>query len=153
MSYARVVELQAADTHALRRSVLRVGVPATDVEFAEDTWLGAQHLGMRWGDELVAVSTWIPRAAPDDLPIEASTHTVQLRGMATSSNLQGTGLGGALLEEGCRRMASNGCTLVWARARDAALAFYQRHGFEVVGDGFVDANTQLPHHFVVRRIG
>ena len=44
-------------------------------------------------------------------------------------------------------------TIVWANARDAALRFYERHGFAVHGDGFVDATTQLPHHVVVRRMG
>jgi len=38
---------------------------------------------------------------------------------------------------------------VWANARDAAMAFYEREGFRIEGDGFVDATTQLPHHVVV----
>jgi hypothetical protein len=42
--------------------------------------------------------------------------------------------------------------VVWANARDRALAFYEREGFVVVGDGFVDATTQLPHHVVVSRL-
>ena len=45
-----------------------------------------------------------------------------------------------------------GKVLVGATARDRALAFYEREGFEVVGDGFVDATTQLPHHVVVSRL-
>ena len=57
----------------------------------------------------------------------------------------------------CWRPAASGrrrrvSPLVWARARDTALAFYVRHGFRVTGDGFVDEATQLPHHVVVRRL-
>jgi GNAT superfamily N-acetyltransferase len=148
-----VVDLEAADTHSLRRSVLRVGVPATDVEFAEDTWPGVRHLGLRLADELVAVSTWVPRAAPDDVPVDPDERAVQLRGMATRADLQGTGLGGVLLDGGCALMAEGGATQIWARARDSALVFYERHGFAVVGNGFIDANTQLPHHLVIRRLG
>jgi len=37
---------------------------------------------------------------------------------------------------------------VWANARDAALDFYRAHGFTVVGDGFIETVTQLPHHVV-----
>ena len=77
---------------------------------------------------------------------------VQLRGMATAAHLQGSGLGGVLLEAGCARHAADGRALVWARARDSALAFYLRHGFRVEGDGFVDEHTQLPHHLIVRRL-
>jgi GNAT superfamily N-acetyltransferase len=147
-----VVEIAAADTHALRRSVLRSGVPATDVEFAEDTWPGAVHLGVVRRDELVAVSSWIPRPAPPEATVDHAVAAVQLRGMATRNDLQGSGVGGVLLADGCARMAAAGYPLVWARARDAALAFYRRHGFVVRGDGFIDTNTQLPHHLVVRRV-
>jgi GNAT superfamily N-acetyltransferase len=147
----QVVAIAATDTHALRRSVLRVGVPATDIEFAEDQWPGALHLGVRLdGGDLVAISSWIPRPAPD--VVSEAGSAVQLRGMATRSDLQGAGWGGVLVEAGCERMAAAGHTLVWARARDAALRFYERHGFAVVGEGFVDANTQLPHHLVTRRL-
>ena len=70
--------------------------------------------------------------------------------MATADGVRGTGVGGVLVEAGCLRCAGAGGRLVWARARDAALRFYARHGFDVVGDGFIDATTALPHH-VVRR--
>ena len=64
-----------------------------------------------------------------------------------------TGLGGVLLEHGCRIAHERGFTLVWARARDAALAFYERHGFTVEGDGFIDQATQMPHHVITRALG
>ncbi len=145
MTLPEVVELRAEETHPLRLSVLRFDTPTKVVEFPEDAWPGAVHLGLRVGAELVAVSSWVPR------PHEGAPG-VQLRGMATSREVQGRGFGGVLLEDGCARMAAQGVTLVWANARDAALAFYLRHGFEVVGDGFVDPHTELPHHRIVRHV-
>ena len=142
MSAPEVVEITAEETHPLRLSVLRFDTPTKVVEFAEDTWPGVVHLALRVDGELVAVSSWVPR------PHEGLA-AVQLRGMATARAIQGQGLGGVLLEAGCARMAARGDTHVWANARDAALAFYLRHGFEVVGDGFVDAATQLPHHRIL----
>jgi len=138
-----VVELTPEETHPLRLAVLRFDTPTKDVVFVEDTWPGALHLGLRVDGELVATSSWVPRD-------HAGRPAVQLRGMATDRRLQGSGLGGVLLEAGCARHAANGVSLVWANARDAALAFYLRHGFVVDGDGFIDATTQLPHHRVVR---
>jgi GNAT superfamily N-acetyltransferase len=129
-SAVEVVEIAAADTHALRLAVLRFDTPTKEVVFPEDELPGSWHLGARLGE-----------------------HAVQLRGMATARHLQGSGLGGVLLERGCEVAAERGFPVVWARARDAALAFYERHGFEVIGDGFVDQATQLPHHLVVRRLG
>lgn len=151
MSSPEVVELTPEDTHALRLAVLRFDTPTKQVVFPEDTWPGAVHLGLRLDGELVATSSWVPRRTPSD---DAATDrsAVQLRGMATAQRLQSGGWGGVLLEAGCARHAAAGSEVVWARARDAALAFYQRHGFEVEGDGFVDEHTQLPHHLIVRRL-
>ena len=92
-----------------------------------------------------STSSWIPRE-------HNGQPAVQLRGMATAHSVQGTGLGGLLLEAGCDRCQAAGLPLVWARARDAALTFYLRHSFEVEGEGFIDQATQLPHHLVVRRL-
>jgi predicted GNAT family N-acyltransferase len=137
-----VVELTSAETHPLRLVVLRSDTPTKEVTFPDDDLPGTVHLGVRSGGEIVGVSTWIPRPYHDE-------PAVQLRGMATATNLQGRGVGGILVEAGCLRAAAV-APLVWARARDTALAFYLRHGFTVDGDGFVDDLTAKPHHFIVR---
>jgi predicted GNAT family N-acyltransferase len=139
-----VVELSASDTYPLRLSVLRVDTPTKVVAFAEDDMPGTVHLGVRVGDEIVAISTWIPRPFNDE-------PAVQLRGMATAPHLRGRGVGGILVESGCVRSATV-APLVWARARDTAIDFYLRHGFAVAGDGFVDESTGKPHHVIVRRV-
>ena len=146
-----IVEISAADTHALRREVLRNGDADANVVFEEDGSHGVVHLGARLDGRLVGVSSWVPRAFPEALDDDGPA--VQLRGMATANGLRGTGIGGVLLEAGCNHRRANGVALVWARARDAALAFYGRHGFLVHGDGFIDATTGLPHHVVHRRVG
>ena len=103
------------------------------------------HFGLYRNGELVATSSWVVRELGGE-------PAIQLRGMATAWHLQSSGLGGELLERVCTIMADDGFPLVWANARDAALAFYTRHSFEVRGDGFIDGPTQLPHHVVVRRL-
>jgi predicted GNAT family N-acyltransferase len=140
-----VVEITAAETYPLRLAVLRFDTPTKDVAFNEDDWPDSWHLGIRIDGDLVATSTWVPRDL-DGRP------GVQLRGMATARHLQGRGTGGVLLDRGCELAAERGFPMVWARARDAALAFYERHGFVVEGDGFVDDATHLPHHLVTRTL-
>jgi predicted GNAT family N-acyltransferase len=144
MAEYRVVQLAAADTHSLRRDVLRNGMPGRPVIFDGDDLPGTVHLGVRDGDALVAISTWLPNNYNGE-------PAVQLRGMATVPTLQGRGVGGILINAGCERAAMI-APLVWARARDTALGFYMRHGFTVVGDGFVDETTQIPHHVIVRHL-
>jgi GNAT superfamily N-acetyltransferase len=69
--------------------------------------------------------------------------------MATARHLQGSGIGAEILAAGAAWARRDGAQLIWANARDAALDFYLRNGFEVVGDGFVEAVTNLPHHRVI----
>jgi GNAT superfamily N-acetyltransferase len=77
---------------------------------------------------------------------------VQLKGMAVDDTLQGGSLGAALIEHGITHARSGGARLVGARARDSALYFYERRGFAVTGDGFMDEPTGMPHHIVTREI-
>jgi predicted GNAT family N-acyltransferase len=140
-----VVEIAAEETHELRLAVLRNDTPTATVTFPEDDLPGTFHLGVRDADgHLVAISTWIPRLFHDQ-------PAVQLRGMATAPRVQGQGAGAILLEAGCARAAAT-APLVWARARDSALAFYVGHGFVVDGEGFIDDQTLKPHHIIVRRL-
>ena len=145
----RVVEITTEQTHPLRLAVLRAHSPTTDVTFPEDAWPDTMHLGVLDATGLlVATSSWVQR----DCAEHPGERGVQLRGMATAHALQGTGIGGLLLEAGIERHRDLGFDVIWARARDSALDFYLRHGCTVVGDGFIDDTTQLPHHVVVRRL-
>lgn len=141
-----VVELTAQDTHRLRRSVLRSGTSATEVRFDGDDRAGTVHLGVSVAGTVVAISSWFSRPYPG----EPDRAAMQLRGMATDPSVRSTGLGALLLAAGLEHAVSLGTELVWARARDTALGFYARHGFETRGDGYVDPATGLAHHDVVR---
>ena len=81
---------------------------------------------------------------------EPDSQALQLRGMATAVHLQSHGIGGLLLDAGLNHAQENGFQLIWANARDAALNFYNRHGYSTVGEGFIETVTQLPHHKVVK---
>src|SRR3954453_22212077 len=144
-----IVDLAVTETYTLPRVVLRDDDPNRSVMFPEDDDPKAFHLGVRDDSgTIVAISSWIPRPCPV-LDVEPS---IQLRGMATASDRQGSGLGGALIEAGAARSAAAGYALLWARARDTALAFYERHGCRVIGEVFTDPTTALAHHIVVREL-
>lgn len=143
-----IVELTAAATHPLRRSVLRDGTISDVVEFDGDDDASTFHLGARLHDELIGVSTWLERRHLDH-PDEPA---FQLRGMATRPGQRSTGVGTALLHAGLARCADAGAELVWARARTTAIDFYERHGFETLGPIYVDPTTGLDHRDIVRSI-
>lgn len=133
----------------LRMSVLRDGTPSRDPRYAEDDHESTVHLVMRDATgTIVATSTWLPRPFPS----EPDAPGVQLRGMAVDKTLQSRGVGAILLAAGIERARDLGAHNVWARARDTALAFYERNGMHMVGEAFLDDATGMSHHLVVTSV-
>lgn len=140
-----VTFLDADDTYGLRRLVLRAGQPDAVVAFAEDDHEGAFHLGARLDSgDLVGVASFSPQPC-DRRPGRTA---LQLRGMAVVGDLQGSGVGRALMRAGIEEARARRFAVVWANARDSAIGFYGRLGMAVEGEGFLTA-TGIPHHMVV----
>lgn len=130
----------------LRMAVLRDGTPSQNPRYPEDNLDITTHLVARNADGvIVATSTWLTRP----FPLRAEVSGVQLRGMAVDKSLQSHGIGAIVLAAGVQRAFASGAVNVWARARDTALAFYERNGFAVIGDAFLDDATGMSHHLVV----
>jgi len=138
-----VVEIEATDTHDLRRRVLRGGGPEANVCFPEDEVSGALHLGVadRQGGVL-AVASFSPQPAPHRPDVRA----VRLRGLAVEPRLQQAGMGRMLMGTAAERLREEGYEMLWANGRDTVLGFYRRLGWRVVGEGFLISGT--PHHVV-----
>ncbi|MDP9072347.1 MAG: GNAT family N-acetyltransferase [Actinomycetota bacterium] len=140
----RVVDIDAGETHALRRRVLRDDRPDADVDYPGDHVPGAFHLGLVNDDEsLIGVAT----LSPEPTPHRAGRRALRLRGMAVEPSRQGAGGGGLLLDAAVERARREGYQVVWANGRDTALRFYQARGWQVVGEGFV--TIDLPHHVIL----
>lgn len=135
----RVVEVDSGATYELRRRVLLA--PWRDVRLDGDDVAGTFHLGAFDDDTggLVGVATFVPTA-----------DGVQLRGMAVDPDQQGTGVGRVLIEAAIERLRATGVRRVWCNARDPAIPFYERLGFEVTGAGFVHEESGIPHHPMAR---
>jgi GNAT superfamily N-acetyltransferase len=143
---AGVVEIDAIATQPLRSQVLRVGTPSADVHLDEDDDPAAFHLGIRRDGALVACVSFSPQPVAARPDVDAW----RFRAMAVDERHQGEGLGRVLLLDGFDRLRARRVPLVWAKARDTAIGFYERLGMVVVGDGFIDEATALAHHIVIR---
>jgi GNAT superfamily N-acetyltransferase len=142
-----VAEIEAAQTHALRARVLRDG-RSENVSFPEDDRPGAFHLGVRQtpAGPVLAVGSF----SPEETPYRPGRSGVRVRGMATDHACQGRGVGRRLLEEAIGRLRAGGVEVLWGNGRDRALGFYQRLGFEILGDGFLAGPAgDIPHHVVL----
>jgi GNAT superfamily N-acetyltransferase len=142
----RIDAVPAETTHDLRRRVLRGGRPDSDVAFPEDRIDGAFHLAaFDDAGTLVGIASW----APTPTPHRPGARAWRLRGMAVEEGAQGRGVGSAILVAAVDRLRELGAEVLWANGRDTALGFYERHGWEVVGDGFLTGEVPLPHHVVL----
>lgn len=117
----------AADVIDVRHAVLRKGRPRETAVFDGDTRPATRHWVARQADRVVGVASVMQAAQPE------GDARWQLRGMAVLDDLQGLGVGRALLDEVARDVVDP----MWCNARQRAVPFYERAGWKVVGEPFV----------------
>ncbi len=76
--------------------------------------------------------------------------TVRLRQMAVPGNLQGKGIGAAILSFAENLARDKGYKKMMMHARDTAIGFYERAGYKIEGDMFMEVS--IPHHIMVKRL-
>lgn len=158
-SAIRVVRITPAQTHALRRDVLRDGDPEAEVVWPRDDDSQTCHFGAVKDGAVVAIGTvyaapiapqaWAPRGGSE---IPPGQHW-QFRGMASAAHARGSGCGAAVLEAIFSHVRSVGAgtpQLVWCNARVIAIGFYEKYGMAIVSDRF-DIPTVGPH-VVMQRV-
>lgn len=116
----------------VRHAVLRVGQPRETAIFDGDDLASTRHwVGERAG-MVVAVVTVLARPLPPTDGAPEPPPQWQLRGMAVLPEYRGSGLGGALLQAVHVEVAQP----MWCNARERAVPFYRRHGWEPLGGSF-----------------
>jgi len=137
----QIKEIKAKDTYTIRKAVLRKNMTLSH-EMPGDHDPDSLHLGVYDDEQLLCVGSFM-MASRNDL----GGKQCQLRGMATSETAQGKGYGKLLLEKAEGLLKNKGIDLIWCNARVAALDFYKRSGYQVMGDVF--EVPQVGPHFVM----
>ncbi len=106
----------------------------------EDTF----HVGAQFDGAIVGCASFMKRNAP-----EGATGEYQLRGMAVDTKLQGRGIGNRIVDVALTELGLRGATGVWCNAREAAVEFYKRTGFQIASDEFQIEG--IGPHFVMCR--
>jgi ribosomal protein S18 acetylase RimI-like enzyme len=73
--------------------------------------------------------------------------------MATAAAARGQGIGAAVLAAVVDALSARGARLLWCEAREAAIGFYERNGFQADGAVYIAAETGLPHRYMWRELG
>jgi GNAT superfamily N-acetyltransferase len=77
-------------------------------------------------------------------------HTLRLRQMAVQRNLQGKGIGESIMSFAETLARDKGFRLLMMHARDTAIGFYEKFGYKVKGDQFIEVKTA--HHIMEKQI-
>jgi N-acetylglutamate synthase-like GNAT family acetyltransferase len=74
--------------------------------------------------------------------------TVRLRQMAVAPNLHGKGIGASIINFAENLAKDKGYKTVTMHARDTAIGFYEKFGYNIKGNQFIEVNV---HHHVMEK--
>lgn len=137
-----------AATRELRRAVLRPD-QSPDEPLPGDELPDGVHIGAVDQDDGRVLCTCF--VYPDPCPWLPERAAWRLRQMATLPAHRGRGLGGGVVEKAAELGLEHGAEILWCNAREPALAFYARHGFQPVGELFTDEH-KIPHQRMWREL-
>lgn len=123
-------------THALRRDLLRPGLPLSQMSFPGDDGLQTLHLGAfeqeTPGEQAIGIVSLYAAPRPGD----SRPGDWQLRGMAVDRRWQRQGVGARLVHAVITELTQRAGMRVWCNARLSAQDFYAKLGFAGHGDVF-----------------
>ncbi|PTX63526.1 acetyltransferase (GNAT) family protein [Kordia periserrulae] len=138
-----IKEITATTAFEVRHPVLREGKPIESCHFAGDDLPTTFHLGYYTNEQLVGVVTLMKN---NHAEINRK-HQYQLRGMAVLTNFQKRGIGDALVKKAEQMILARGGMFIWMNAREIAVRFYEKLGYEKHGTPFTIPKIGL--HFVM----
>lgn len=119
------------DLYPLRHRVLHPELAPDGVGLPGDDRPGAGH----WAARHAALGlVGIVSVMPEPVPWLDGEGGWRLRGMATAPEVRGWGVGSDLVDAVVAHVVSHGGEVLWCTARMAAVGFYERKGFAVIGE-------------------
>lgn len=131
----------------LRHKILKPFLSKKDCVNPEDFFPTTHHFGLFYNDRLISIATIFPESNKN----LNCGFPYRLRGMATGTNYQGQGFGGALLMSVIDFLKDRRCDLLWCNARFKAFPFYKSSGFQFQGEMF-ELPEIGPHKVMYKRI-
>ncbi|WP_116789617.1 GNAT family N-acetyltransferase [Flavobacterium psychrotrophum] len=138
-------QITSQDTFAVRQPVLRPEKPVESCVFDGDDLPTTIHFGIFEGSTLAGIISVFK--ADHDFFTENTQY--QIRGMAVLDNFQKRGLGDKLVRHAEKHISSLKGERIWFNAREAAVGFYERMGYAIIGDAFPIGD--IGSHYVMHK--
>jgi predicted GNAT family N-acyltransferase len=142
-----VRRINAKDTYFLRQKILRPNANEDACHFEGDEDELTFHLGAFVDNKIVSIASFYFISHPDI----KDEYQFRLRGMATLEEYRNKGFSSALLKTAFPHIKNNQCTVLWCNARLTAKGFYQKVGFETIGEEF-EIEGIGPHIVMVKKV-
>jgi GNAT superfamily N-acetyltransferase len=82
--------------------------------------------------------------------VEENPETVRLRQMAVLNDLQGKGIGTALMNFAENLARDRGYKIISMHARKNAIGFYEKMGYNIAGEEFIELT--IPHYIMEKKL-
>lgn len=142
-----IKEISALETYPVRHPVLRSGKPIGSCHFDADELETTKHFGYIDHGRLVGVASLF---AVKNEAFE-SPKQFQLRGMAVLLDHQKKGIGEKLAFHTEKYAIRENADLIWFNAREVAVGFYQKLGYEIFGKPFPISDIGL-HYIMFKKL-
>lgn len=140
-----IKQITSQETFAVRLPVLRPGKPIDSCIFDGDDLNTTAHFGI-YDDEIIVGVTSIFQTST---PLLSQKQQFQLRGMAIVDSHQKRGLGDQLVQRAEQYVKENNAEVLWFNAREIAVGFYKKMGYETIGEPFAIGDIGI--HYVMHK--
>lgn len=141
----KIQNITSSETFAVRHPVLRAGKPIETCQFDGDDLDTTSHFGLFIDEKLIGVLS-VFKTQNINFKVE---NQFQMRGMAVLPEFQRKGYGEDLVKHCEKYVAQNLGALIWFNARENAVAFYEKLGYQKIGNPFSIANIGI--HYVMKK--
>ncbi|MGE4346922.1 MAG: GNAT family N-acetyltransferase [Flavobacteriaceae bacterium] len=142
-----IKQIEYEQTYPIRQVVLRPGRPLETCFFKGDELQTTFHFGLFYQEKL----TGIISIFKNNNPLFSQTDQYQIRGMAVLPEYQKSGFGKQLVVYSEIFLRNKSILLVWFNAREIAVDFYKKSGYQVIGKTFEIPDVG-PHFVMFKKL-
>ena len=141
----KIQNITSIEAFAVRHPVLRSGKPIESCQFDGDTLPSTVHFGLFVDEKLIGVVS-VFQNNNGNFNCE---NQFQIRGMAVLPEFQKKGFGELLVKQSEEYVSNKNGTIIWFNARENAVGFYKKIGYEIIGTPFSIADIGI--HYIMNK--